>query len=40
MAGKQIEFKEMQTHKKSFERMCMIASAVGIIVCLIAVNTL
>ena len=34
----QIEFKELQTHKKSFERLCLMIAAAGIVITLLAVK--
>jgi len=38
MAGKQIEFQENHTHKKSYERGMLILSALCIVFVIIAVN--
>ena len=38
MAGKQIEFQENHTHKKSYERGMLILSLVCIVFVIIAVN--
>ena len=38
MAGKQIEFQEIHTHKKSYERGMLIASVLCIVFVIIAVN--
>ena len=38
MAGKQIEFQEIHTHKKSYERGMLILSALCIVFVIIAVN--
>ena len=39
MTGKQIEFQENHTHKKSYERGMLILSALCIVFVIIAVNT-
>lgn len=36
--AKQIEFPEKQTHVKSFEQLCLLLSAVGIVVAIVAAN--
>ena len=38
MAGKEIEFQEKRTHKKSYERGMLILSALSIVFVIIAVN--